>query len=352
MLIRIAVADEDIEYIHRLTKRMESFEDVNLSIYTNRSSLEVALQTKYFDVLLFTPGLFDGQVSLNPSTIAIMLFDDEIPVPESCNGFAKLRKYQCISVIYQQILEFYSEVCGEMPQGILGQKGVAVWGFYSPAGGVGKTTTALMASTRLANSGYRTLYLNMEDIAAEDCYLPQNGGKGISDIVNILGSNVNFTMKVQSILQKKTENLYYFNHFDNLADLEEISEKEISELIQSLERSGLFDFILIDMGVAITNRINVLFEILHKIILVEKPDIVAGHKMKRFLSQTHILNEYGNKMVRVLNFDTGRTFEADTYIPRIGTIPYISNPDTGRFIDILAEGEGAQFIDMIFKGEG
>ena len=37
--------------------------------------------------------------------------------------------------MYQQILELYAEVCGEMPQGVLGQNGVTMIAFYSPAGG-------------------------------------------------------------------------------------------------------------------------------------------------------------------------------------------------------------------------
>ncbi len=344
MLIRIAIADSDNEYIDRLTNVLETYDDVSLSIYTDRYALETALMTKSFDVLLFSPELFDGQVSLASSTVTVMFLDEEKPVPQSCLSFAKVHKYQRISAMYQQILELYAEVCGEMPQGVLGQNGVTMIAFYSPAGGVGKTTASLVAAAKLAENGNRTLYLNMEEIAAEDYYLSQNGTKGVSDLLNTLGSNVNFTMKVQSILQSKSENFYYFNHFSSPGDFNEITEEEITELLKSLERSGLFDFIIIDMSVVMSHKLNVLFEEVHKIVLVEKPDVTAARKMERFLAQMYIFNEYKHKMSRLLNFDMGRKYEMDMEIPRIGALPYIPNPDTGQLVDILIRNSGAQFI--------
>ena len=89
MLIRIAIADSDNEYIDRLTNVLETYDDVSLSIYTDRYALETALMTKSFDVLLFTPELFDGQVSLTSSTVTVMFLDEEKPVPQSCLSFAK-----------------------------------------------------------------------------------------------------------------------------------------------------------------------------------------------------------------------------------------------------------------------
>ena len=62
MLIRIAIADSDNEYIDRLTNVLETYDDVSLSIYTDRYALETALMTKSFDVLLFSPELFDVQL--------------------------------------------------------------------------------------------------------------------------------------------------------------------------------------------------------------------------------------------------------------------------------------------------
>ena len=129
MLIRIAIADSDNEYIDRLTNVLETYDDVSLSIYTDRYALETALMTKSFDVLLFSPELFDGQVSIASSTVTVMFLDEEKSVPQSCLSFAKVRKYQRISVMYQQILELYAEVCGEMPQGVLGQNGVTMIAF-------------------------------------------------------------------------------------------------------------------------------------------------------------------------------------------------------------------------------
>lgn len=347
MLIRMAIVDLDKEYISRIANVLETYDDVSLFVYTNKDIFEADLKRKKFDILLFAPEFLESLVLVDSSTVTVVFLDDEHPVSEAFHNIAKVRRYQRISMMFQQILEFYAEVCKETPEGVLGQNGVALIAVYSPAGGVGKTTAALVTAVKLAENGYRTLYLNMEDTAAEDYYLPQNGAKGLSDILNILGSNVNFSLKVQSLLQSKLENFYYFNHFTSPGDLEEMTAEEMTELLRALEYSGLFDSIIIDMGVAMPHKLIDLFEMVHKIVLVEKPDMVAARKIERFLSQAHIMNEYGSKMSRLLNFEAGREVKSDSKIPRIGSLPLIPNPDPEQLITILAENLGTQFIEHL-----
>ena len=73
---------------------------------------------------------------------------------------------------------------------------------FRSVGGCGKTTLALTATSKLAMRGFKTLYINFEDIASEDCYLPQIAEKGISELAGFLGSEINFPMKLQSLLQR------------------------------------------------------------------------------------------------------------------------------------------------------
>lgn len=349
MLIRMAIADSDTDYVERLANVLETYDNVSLAIYTDQESLKSALEYKGYDVILFAPDFSECLALLDKSTAAIMFYE-EGNVPEALKHVAKVRRYQRISSLFQQILEFYAELCKEGPEGVLGQRQAAAIAFYSPAGGVGKTTAALVCAVKLAEQGYRTLYLNMEDMAAEDCYLPQDQTKGMSDVLAALGREVNFSLKVKSLLKNKAEKLYYLNHFSSPGDLEEMTAGEMKELLKALGSSGLFDWMIVDMGVAMPNKLMALFDMVHKIVLVEKADAIAARKMERFLSQSHILSEYEAKMLRLKNFETGRGIAADTKIPCIGTLPYVKNPDSGQIIDILAESPGAQFVDRLFSG--
>lgn len=346
MLVRIAVADENGEYLERLVRVLEEYKDLTLSVYTDKSSLETALISRTFDILLFDSDLYDGQVALKKNTLAVMLLDEDKVVPETCRHFHKINKYQRISRIYKQILELYADISQNVGE-LMGRNPVISAAFYSPVGGSGKTTLALAAAAKLAMRGYKTFYINFEDIASEDCYLPQSGDKGISELAGYLGSEINFPMKLQSLLQTKGDNLYYLKHFDSPNDVYDLTEQEIGELLVEISRSGLFEYIIVDMGVALDTKARCIFDQVQKIVLVEKPDAIAVHKMKCFMAQTHILNAYGQKMVRVLNFDTGRSAETTGQIPLAGRVGGIQNPDSAQLITMLAGNPGVNYVEAL-----
>lgn len=346
MIIRIAIADNNEEYLERLLSVLEEYDEVNLSVYTDRHSLELALSSRQFDVLLFNPEVYDGQITLKKSTLPVLLLDEEQGVPESCREFTKVNKYQRISGIYKKVLELYAQISGDIG-GVLGGDTVRMVAFYSPIGGAGKTTLALATATKLALMGYRTFYLNFEDIASEDCYLPQNAEKGISEIVASLGSDINFSMKIQSFLQTKMENLYYMNHFDSPNDVYEIKEEEIEELLEHISKTGLFDFIVIDMGTSISSKARRIFEIVQKIILVERSDAISARKMQCFLNQAHIINAYGGKMLRVLNFGSGSGKMLDSEVKIGGRIGALHNPDAEQLITMFATSTDFAFMDAL-----
>lgn len=347
MTIKLAIADENAAYVERLKKVLEEYEDISLYAYTEKKELEQALASKHFDVLLFDPSIYDGR-PLGKSTLAVMLAGDAAEIPEYCRELQGIHKYQRISRIYQQVLELCAEICRDAGN-VVGQGSVTSIAFYSPAGGVGKTTLALAAAARLAAQGGRTLYLNLEEAASEDCCLPQTADKGMSEIVSCLGQKVNFAMKVQGLLQNKTENLYYFNHFGSPNDIYEMSGEELKELLEQLAKTRLFDFIVIDMGISMDRKFLHVFEYADKIVLVEKADDMAVRKLNCFLAQVHIMKEYGRKMARVLNFDMGRGSMLSTEVPLIGRINAAQSPDAAQFVAMLAQDAGSGYLTQLLS---
>lgn len=346
MMIRMAVADANQDYVTRLANVLEDYEDLNLSVFTERYSLETALASRRFDVLLFDSDLYDGQVGLPSGTLPIMLWNSEKPVPESCKSFAKVAKYQRISNIYRQVLELYADVCGNVDS-VLGTKGVRICAFYSPVGGCGKTTTALVAAKKLALQGLRTFYISLEEMASESCYLPQNAEKGLSEIAAALGGDVNFNLKLQGLLQTKSDRFFYLNHFDSPNDILEITEQELEELFSHLRGCGLFDYIIVDMGVSMNANQLRIFELADKLVIVGRPDEMASGKLNTFFKQIHIMNEYQSKMLFLMNFDNGRVTESAYPVPLIGKIAFAPNQDSAGLIDMLAGYSGTRFTDAL-----
>lgn len=337
MIVKMAIADSNMEYVERLMKGLERYDELSLSIYTDRRSLENALKTKRIDILLFDPSLYDGQIALSKNTLGVVLYDETSDIPEACSAFSMVSKYQRISCIYKKVLELYADICGNI-RIAAGENRMRILAFYSPVGGCGKTTISLAAALRLSWMGYRTFYINMEDIASEGFYLRQSEEKGMSDMVSCLGTETNFSMKLQGLLQNKTENLYYLNHFSSPNDVYEIKEEEIEMLLDEIGRTGFFDFTVIDMGVSLDSKTIKTFECADKIILIEKQDEIALCKLERFYSQMHIMNENADKMMRVLNFRTGRGRAAETTVLPVETIDMVQSPDSGQLVEAVARG--------------
>lgn len=347
MHIKIAIADKNLEYANRMLNVMEGYEGVSISVYTDEKALEQALVSKQIDVLLFDSSVFQGQVELQQTILAIMLLDEDKTIPENCKDFRKIKKYQRVSRIYQQILDLYAEVCGDA-HGMIELGKVTTIAFYSPVGGVGKTTLSLAAATKFALQGYRTFYLNLEDIASENCYLPQNAAKGLSELAAHLGENVNFSMKIQGLLQNKMEKLYYLNHFNSPNDFYEMTCEEMGQLLEQIQKSGLFDIIVIDMSTMLDSKLQTVFEYADRIVVVEKPDSMALAKINCFFGQTHIMNAFGPKMSRVFNFDMEKVSDSHAdKVQLIGRIGAVQNLGSAQLISVLVNSPAMDFINRL-----
>ena len=342
MRIRIAIADENRDYVERLVYALEDYEDLTISVYTDEKSLNEALVSKRFDVLLFDPTIFRMQTSLKNVVLPIMLLSNSYDVPEVLKDSCKIRKYQRISRIHQQILELFSNATTDIGATYTNKR-IGTILVYSPVGGVGKTTRALAVATRLARIGRKTLYINFEDISSEDCYLPQDDSKGLSEIVASLGENINFPLKIQGLIKEKEGNLYYFNHFDSPNDILELQASELQELIEKIVLSGIFDSIVVDMSVTPDDKLRKLMEISDSIVIVEKNDKMAERKLSAFYSQSHLINENIPKMHRVVNFDRGRGSSVTLNIPVVGVVDEVQSPDSAQFISAIASSPCMDF---------
>lgn len=341
MIIRIAIADDDREYLERLVYGLERYDNLNISVYTEAESLEDVLKTKRFDIILFTPHVFKRQFSVSKHTAVVLLTDDTEKIPDEYRSFTRIKKYQQISSIYQGMLSLYSEVAGDY--GMTGDNRTKKILFYSPIGGSGKTTLSLALALRLARSGQTVLYINLEVLASEECYLPQSNAKGLSEILEKIDSDVNFPLKIQGLANKKTDNFFYINHFESPNDLYEMKEEELEKLIAIISGTNLYDYLIIDAGISLDSKMLTLFECVDRIVLIDKTDETAKTKMKCFLRQLHVINEYADKMQRVINFVTEYGDALEMQIPIVETVQRVRSAEIEKVIAAIA-GNGLNHL--------
>lgn len=347
MIIKVAIADKNKEYLERLVNGLERYPDISLAVYSDEESLEQAFQEKKYDVFLFDPAVYTKPAEYYQARadLKILLDDNEKLVTDVYADAKRVDKYQRVSIIYKKILELYSSVCGRDVSKDDGDTSIIA--YYSPIGGAGKTTLALISATKYAQNGKRTFYISFEDIASEDCYLPQDGEDGLSELMCHIERNTNLTMKIQSMLKSRNNNLFYLNHFNTPNDIYDMHVDELQELVTVICNTGLFDVIIIDMGTAMDEKNRALFDKADKIVIVERTDKISARKLSCFYEQQHIMNEYGDKMVRVINFDQGQKTDIHTDIALLGKIGRLTDSDAGKTIEILAGSSKTQFVTSV-----
>lgn len=62
MILKIAIADKNSEYIRRILNVLETYGDIDVSVFTDEKSLKGALDNRKFDVLLFDESIVQGIV--------------------------------------------------------------------------------------------------------------------------------------------------------------------------------------------------------------------------------------------------------------------------------------------------
>ena len=344
MVIRVALACGDEKYLERLVSGLEKIKNLDLAIFSDVESLSRGLAARHYDVFLFTTDIFDREMDyLNVKADLKLLLDDEEKVISSTFADAKrIRKYQRISLIYKNILDFYSEICGK--DALSGNSVSKIVTFYSPIGGAGKTTVALVSAEKFAQHGNRTFYISLEDIASEDCYLQQGAEKGISDLMRYVDSNTNIGMKIEGMLKNRGANFYYLNHFTSPNDMYDMTAEDIHNLLTAIQKTGLFDVIVVDTSTCLEKKNLAVFEISDRIVVVERTDEISARKMNCFYTMHHILNDYSYKMIRIVNFDNGISNAIETNIPELGRIGDVQNMDASNVISVLANSSKNEFL--------
>ncbi len=346
MMIKIAIADTNVEYLERLTGVLDEYADLRISVFSDASYLSEGLAGGRYDVLLLDPSLYDRRLPLEKVPVTIFL-TGETRVPYEMEEAPMIRKYQRISQIHQKLLEICSLHLPGM--GASAREGHAtVYAFYSPVGGAGKTTAALIAATRLSMQGKKTFYLNLEAFAGDGCYLPaEDAENGMSSLLERLSGKGNPAMYMQSCLLAKNDNLHYMKHFDSPNDYAAMDIEDLEALIRLFRDFGAFDYVVVDMDSCFDAKAKCVFGLSDKVVIVEKDDAIGIGKMERFYAQTYILSEYGDKMARVLNFSTGREPGLSTELPLVGRIPATGGADSASLITTLSAGSAAAFTDAL-----
>lgn len=245
----IAIYEEDIAYANRLMDFLNEKEEFLLEamVFSKKESLQEYLQEHEVDILLL--GEFMDRTNLKEEHIKYKIVLCEGILVKEEETEPVINKYQSAECIMREILAFYvsKETTIAAYRYLPKYRKCEMISVYSPCGGCGKTTTALLMA-QILGSKKRVLYFNLEIFPGVIFGTSPEGISGFSELVYYLKQRKsNLAMKLQTLVRKEgnVDLLQPAGHYNDLYALE---VQDMQLLIEELYGATVYDVVIFDIG--------------------------------------------------------------------------------------------------------
>lgn len=287
---RMILADSDEVYLERLSNYfMEKAPQLELNIFTDKALLKHFLETGTGDILAVDEEMADQEMADCPNVSVKIALSFGLGGAE---GFESVKKYQKTENLLNEILLKYAELTGSA-EAIKGSSHTRTAAFYSPAGGTGKSVLALGMAAAGARSGYKTLYLNLEEVDSVKHVLQKTPGN-LSDLFLALktkGMNVGIKL-ASSVGQEPSAGFFYISGVDSVSEYGEIGGEDLSRLVQTVKNQADYDLLVLDLSSGFSERILKILELADTVFVPVTPEEGAVSKVNRLLDETEFHEMY------------------------------------------------------------
>lgn len=283
----LVVYDEDKLYIEEFIK----FFNKNYKNYfkvigvTSKENLLILInEGRTIDILVINDELLQNnhEVSMIKLVVTLLERDKNNDIDKKM-----IFKYQNGHTLFNLITKIYSTFYSKKDFNMDELRTKAIT-FFSPIGGIGKTTISLLFAIKLTKAGRKVLYLSLEQISSLGVYLDTSDKNNtITDLLYYSSECIEID---NAILQKtiKKDNitsLYYINPVTSTLDFEEVSGKSLIVILESIRKNMDFDYIVIDSGAKMDSLITRLQEYSDKFIGVVDSSLISMTKMSKLLKE-------------------------------------------------------------------
>ncbi|SCY84540.1 AAA family ATPase [Alkaliphilus peptidifermentans] len=289
MKLNLAIVDSDTDYLRALEHYlMNNFSQrFHVSFFTQIEYLWEVLDKEdhRIDILLINPLMYTEAIEKSNIKLIILLIEGILST--TLDGFPYIKKYQLGNQIAASILNLYIETYPNQYLKPEDKAKTTIIGVYSPVGGSGKTTIAILASYIHAQRGKSVFYLNLENVPSTAVYFEDMKSQNISNLFYYLkNKKKNILLKIEGVRQFDTTlGIHYFPPVERLADFEEISWEEIVLLVNTLKESNQYDYIIIDFDSGINMKKWNQISLCNRLLLVLNQDISSQIKGNSFIKE-------------------------------------------------------------------
>ena len=254
MKLKVAILDNDINYLDRLTSTFNSKYADKLEVYsfTEKEKVIETLKKVRMDVLLTTTQFEIKDEELRGR--CGMAYFVDTPGIESVKEKPAICKFQKAELIYKQILSVYSDMESNISNMKSFGDAAAVIMFTSPCGGTGTSVTAAACAVAHARLVKKVFYLNLETFGVTDSFFTAEGQFTMSDVIySVKSRKTNISLKLESCIKQSQEGVKYFaspkvelDLIEMTNDGSQIANEKYMKAIQALnliEQNGDIDII-------------------------------------------------------------------------------------------------------------
>lgn len=290
-------------YLNRVVSVFNNKYSDKLEIYSfsNAQKAIECVNNNRIDVFLVSSQFDFSQQNLSDKCGFAYLVDS--PEIETVNGKRTICKFQKAELIYKEILGIFSEYSSATIGLKISETDTHLIMFISPAGGVGTTTVATACAISIAQKGKKTLMLNLNPFDKTDSYFRAEGQFGFSDVLYAIKSKKsNFALKLESTVKHDDSGVYFYESPKMAMDMLDMRDEELAYLIEELKTVATYQYIVLDVPFAISQRVVDLMKQSEQIVCVTDGTDIGNSKFDRAYEAWRILEDReDNKFLKRMN---------------------------------------------------
>ncbi|HEX2947497.1 MAG TPA: hypothetical protein VHT96_16290 [Clostridia bacterium] len=285
--LSLVLADGDTEYLGKLERYIivnypQRFDIISFA--SNEKLAGYLDSNGKADIMLVGKELMQvGPITANQAKTVILDGGGEKPV---LPGYDTVEKYQHADRLVADILRLYA-ARGIVDCSIPGRHRTQVICVCSPCGGSGKSSIAAGCAVICESRGSRAFYLNLESVPSTEMFFHSEfpSEQSFSNVIyHLKGKYGNMGLKLEgaSNMDSKT-GVRYFRPPEKLSEMNELTEQDITLLLDTFKKSAAYDTVFVDTGSGFSQTNTAVMKLADVILLICTPGQGASVKYKEFI---------------------------------------------------------------------
>lgn len=267
--IKLGLVDSDRLYLKRLTEVFGKKYGSQIEVYSFDESPKATelISESRVNVLVVSQDSKINAESLPES--CMFAYFSESPDIETYNGSMTLFRYQRADSLYRKIIGMYSEKIADRVKYRSTGDRARISLFLPECEGAGAFTAAAAFSEYCTSEGRRTLFLNLRQFHSHGSMFTAPGESTFTDVIFAVKSRkANMRLKLESIVKRNGNGVYFFGDCRNPLDTTELKPDELCLLLDELSGNCGYDNIVIAGDFLVSESFERLLEYSDDVVIV------------------------------------------------------------------------------------